>query len=105
MQLMRKLLLQVGRLLLLVMRVHPGRQLGMHLVMWQRLLPLAARLLLLLYLLLLQFLGLLLLYRCRPGRLQCASTCLLQHQHTSCTLSRGASTYPSRQAGWQACRA
>jgi hypothetical protein len=56
-------------------------------------------------LLLLQFLGLLLLYRCRPGRLQCASTCLLQHQHTSCTLSRGASTYPSRQAGWQACRA
>ena len=87
MQLMRKMLLQVGRLLLVLLWVHPWRQLGMALLMWQ---------LLLLRLLLLQFLALLLLYRCRPGRLQYAHSFMLQHQHPSCTLSGGAFTHPSR---------
>lgn len=88
MQLMRKVLLQVGRLLLVLRWVHPWRHLGMALLMWQ---------LLLLRLLLLQFLALLLLYRCRPGRLQSAHSFMLQHQHPSCTLSGGACTNPSRQ--------
>ena len=100
MQLMRKMLLQVGRLLLVLLWVHPWHHLGMALLMWQLLLlPLQAWLclVLLLRLLLLQFLALLLLYRCRPGRLQYAHSFMLQHQHPSCTLSGGACKNPNRQ--------